>query len=318
MARPSPAVDRVVVVLNFLAAHPDEGFTLSELARHLDLNKATAHSLLNALAGAGYVLRHPSRLTYTLGPALVALGNAAVGASPAVDFARDEMRSLAEAFELECLATAAVGDEMVIVARSGVPGRLEAINELVQVGRRLPLVPPLGTVFKAWESDDEIERWLALVEQTTSEDQRLRYRAGLAAARRRGYVVGLEADPRATLGRALAQLAGDERAARVRDVLDSLVDELGHEDYILVDLEPGATYFVNHVVAPVFGTEGNVVLALSLFGFRGRLDSRQVDAYGTAVREACHRVTTSIHGREPTRAGETGPERPHRAGDTAA
>jgi len=154
MARPSPAVGRVVAVLNFLAAHPDDGFTLSELARHVDLNKATAHSMLNALADAGYVLRHPTRLIYTLGPALVALGNAVAGSSPAVDFARDEMRALAGRFELECLATTAVADEMVIVARSGVPSRVATVDELVQVGRRLPLVPPLGTVFKAWAGDD--------------------------------------------------------------------------------------------------------------------------------------------------------------------
>lgn len=302
MARPSPAVERVVAVLNFLAAHPDEGFTLSELARHLELNKATAHSLLNALADAGYVLRHPSRLTYTLGPALVGLGNAAAGSSPAVDFARDELRALAERFELECLATTAVGDEMVIVARSGIPGNLQVADELVQVGRRLPLVPPLGTVFKAWSPPDEIERWLALMGRTATHDETERYRAGLVAARDRGYVVGLEADPRATLGRALAQLADDERAARVRDVVESLVDELGHDEYVLVDLQARATYYVNHIVAPVFGSDGEVALALSLFGFRGRLTGSQVADLGGELRSACDRVTESIHGHAPEAA----------------
>ena len=167
------------------------------------------------------------------------------------------------------------------------------------MGRRLPLVPPLGTVFKAWAGRDEIERWLDLMGRTATTDEIDRYRAGLEAARDRGYVVGLEADPRATLGRALAQLAGDERAARVRDVVESLVDELGHDEYVLVDLRPTDTYYVNHVVAPVFGPDGDVVLALSLFGFRGRLTGRQVVQYGSAVQEACDRVTESIHGHAP-------------------
>lgn len=302
MARPSPAVNRVVGVLNFLAAHPDEGFTLSELARRLDLNKATAHSTLNALSESGYVLRHPTRLTYTLGPALIALGNAAAGSSPAVDFARDELRSLAERFELEALATAAVGDEIVILARSGVPRRLAALTDLVQVGQRLPLVPPLGTVFKAWASDEEVERWLALMGRSASPEEIDRYRAGLVAARRRGYVVGLEADPRATLGRALADLADDERSAQVREVVESLVDELGHEEYILVDLDREGSYLLNHMVAPVFGPDGDVVLALSLFGFRGRLRGEEVERYGQALREAADRVTDSIHGQAPERA----------------
>ena len=68
--RPAPGVERVVAVLNFLAAHPDESFTLSELARRLDLNKATCHALLMPLTQAGYLLRHPTRMNYTLGPAL--------------------------------------------------------------------------------------------------------------------------------------------------------------------------------------------------------------------------------------------------------
>src|SRR5207244_378633 len=49
VARPAPGADRVVRVLDFLAAHPDEPFTLSELARRLELNKATAHALLVTL-----------------------------------------------------------------------------------------------------------------------------------------------------------------------------------------------------------------------------------------------------------------------------
>src|SRR5205807_5671765 len=55
--RPAPGAERVVAVLNFLTAHPDESFTLSELARRLDLNKATCHALLMTLTDAGYLLR---------------------------------------------------------------------------------------------------------------------------------------------------------------------------------------------------------------------------------------------------------------------
>ena len=52
MARPAPAVERTVATLNFLAAHPDEPFTLSELSRRLDITKATAHTMLNAIASS--------------------------------------------------------------------------------------------------------------------------------------------------------------------------------------------------------------------------------------------------------------------------
>ena len=46
MARPAPAIDLTVALVTFLAAHPGRSFTLSDLARRLDLNKATAHRML--------------------------------------------------------------------------------------------------------------------------------------------------------------------------------------------------------------------------------------------------------------------------------
>ena len=53
MARSSPSVDRVVSVIELLAEHPDRGFSLTEVCRRLDLNKATAHALLSSLTRPG-------------------------------------------------------------------------------------------------------------------------------------------------------------------------------------------------------------------------------------------------------------------------
>ena len=126
-----------------------------------------------------------------------------------------------------------------------------------------------------------------------------RYHLALLAVRQRGYAVGSKPTPRAALGRALAQLAGVARPARVRGVVEQLIDELGHEEYILTELDPAATYMVNHLVAPVFGPDGGVVLALSLFGFRGPLSAEEVEDYGQRLLQATAAVTKSIHGREP-------------------
>jgi DNA-binding IclR family transcriptional regulator len=288
MARPSPGVERAIAVLDFLAAHPGEGFTLSELARRLDLNKATAHSLLATLTEAGYLLRNPTRLTFQLGPSLIALGAAAQSQFEAADFAREEMRSLSDELGLECLATTAVGDEMLIVSRAGPPRALGT----VQPGQRLPLTPPLGSVFMAWSDDEAIERWLSRAPVEDAEQ----YRAGLEATRDRGYAVGLEADPRATLGRALRGLAED---APARQLVDQLIDELGHQEYILTSIDRQARYLVNHLVAPVFGPDGDVVLALSLFGFGGAITGKQAEGYGDRLLEATTNVTKSVHGRTP-------------------
>jgi DNA-binding IclR family transcriptional regulator len=297
MARPAPGIERAVNVLNFLAAHPDEEFTLSELARRLHLNKATSHAMLAALTDAGYLLRHPARRTYTLGPALIALGNAAQFQFEAVEFARDEMRSLSEQLGLECLASTAVGDEIVIVARAGTP---QPLGVSVQLGQRLPLVPPLGTVFLAWAEPTEIDRWLRRLGPSADPAQLERCRAALAAVRERGYAVALEADARARLGRAVAELAQAPSRGRGREVVEELVEELGQEEYILLELEHAATYRINHISAPVFGPEGKVELTLTLVGFRDQLSAGQVPEYAERLLAAAVTVTKSIHGTAPS------------------
>ena len=87
MARPAPGADRSVAVLELLADHPDERFTLSEVARRCGLNKATAHALLSALTAHGILLRHPEEKRYSLGPRLIAIGDAAHRGYSAIDFA---------------------------------------------------------------------------------------------------------------------------------------------------------------------------------------------------------------------------------------
>ena len=289
--------DRVVRVLDFLAAHPDERFTLSELARRLELNKATAHALLVTLTDSGYLLRHPTDMTYSLGPALIALGSAAQGRFPTIDFARDVMRSLSEELGLEVLASAAVDWEIVILARAGAPLPLGAS---VPLGQRLPIVPPIGSVFVAWADDDEVDEWLRRVGPDAKPAELEHHRVSLEAIRKRGYAVTLEADAREQLGDALAQLAEDARAAKVRGVIEQVIAELSHEEYLLGDLDRRATYRVNTMGAPVFGPDRDVVLALFLVGFRGRLTGAEIEDHGHRLLRATRTVTKSVYGVEPT------------------
>ncbi len=284
MARPAPAVDRTVALLNFLAAHPDDPWSLSELARRLDLNKATAHAMLNTLTEAGYVLRHPVDKTFTLGPAVIAVGNAAaVRQYEIVDFARGEMQSLADELAVRCIASAAIGEEIVFLAASGDP---QPLGLHVQVGQRVPLVPPLGTVFVAWSSVEEIDEWLRRLGPNASEKELRRYRDAVDTVRRNGYSLGLEVPA----ARGLISREGDRRSA---------VSELGQNEYVLLELEHSASYRLSHIAAPVFGPDGRVALSLNLMGFRHELRSEQVPDLASRVTEATGRVTKAIHGKVP-------------------
>lgn len=279
MARSAPSIDRTVALLNFLASHPDEAFSLSDLSRRVGIAKPTAHAMLAALTGAGYLLRHPGEKTYALGPALVAVGAAAAARElDLVGYARDEMRRLADELDVEVVASAAVGEEIVMLARAGEP---EPFGVRLDVGQRLPLVPPLGTVFVAWSSPEDIDRWLRRVGASATESDLGRYRAAVDAVRRRGYLVGLEA-------------AGRERTGGTPTA--DLVEELGHQEYVLLELEQAARYRPSHMAAPVFGSDGSVVLALTLIGFRGQLRVERVPEIGERLLDAARTVTKAIGG----------------------
>ena len=77
MARSSPQTERLVDTLELLAAVPTEGRTLAEIARHLGVDKATCYPMLTELTKLGWLVRHPRRKTFHLGPSLVTLGRAA-------------------------------------------------------------------------------------------------------------------------------------------------------------------------------------------------------------------------------------------------
>ncbi len=274
MSRPALAANRAVAILNFLAAHPTDSFTLSDLASRLEINLASMHALLASLLDAGYVTRHPRLRTFTLGPTVVALGTAALEAQPVIDMARDAARDLARGTGLEVTLTAPAGDHIVFLVRAGDPSP-RGVSALV--GQRVPLLPPVGSVFVAW---GDANGWLSRARNPASLE------AVLAAVRHRGFSVGLDAPARRGLNVALHDLSLHPTQDDLRDSLNSYVTDLETGTYQPAEISPSLLYDVSHIAAPIFGSDGQVVLALTLIGFEASLRGRSVIAYGEQVRDA--------------------------------
>ena len=135
MSRGNPSVERAASVLALLSAEPERGFTLAEIVRQTELSKATVHALLASLTSNRWLLRYPAGPSYRLGPGLIALGEAARQGYPELPYAQDKMRELGTQLGLECMASAVVGSEIVILAKSGAPVPLSSTAAIGQPGQ---------------------------------------------------------------------------------------------------------------------------------------------------------------------------------------
>ncbi len=155
MARPSPQTSRLVDLVEALAARPDHGLSLTELAHHLGVTPATCHPMVTELAERGWLRRHPVRRTYRLGPALVALGRAAAGAAETQELARAALVELQRAHRVDGLVLMPGDDELTVVDL--VPDRR---GTGIDVGDQVPFRAPLGASVAAFSDAAVVERWL--------------------------------------------------------------------------------------------------------------------------------------------------------------
>jgi DNA-binding IclR family transcriptional regulator len=196
------------------------------------------------------------------------------------------MESLTTDLGHDCVASAAIHDEIVILARTGRP---QPFGVNVLPGMRVPLAPPLGTVFVAWSGQEEIDRWLARVGPSAAKRNIDRYRNAVEAVRARGFSIGVSTSGTKTL-------AG-------RRSLEESARNLPAE-YALLELD-NSSYMLRHIGAPVFGSRGEVVLALFLMGFQNEIPAQEVPKMADRLRLACGRISGAIDGRSPELA-ETG------------
>jgi DNA-binding IclR family transcriptional regulator len=292
MARPALSAARAVEVINFLAAHPTEAFTLSDLVDRLGINVASLHAVLNVLTESAFLARHPRHLTYTLGPTLVAVGAAALEHHLAIDVAREEAKALSARLDLDVAVTALAGHDVVFVARSG--GH-RPLGTPTHVGMRTPIRAPMGSIFYAWAHDDTVDAWLERSGPATAEEIELD-RAELEAVRARGFSVALEGAARRQLGTALEEVA--ERPRARRDV-DELLRRSGGRTAHLVVIDPKASYDVSSVSAPVFNAAGEVALAVNVVGFSPGTSGAAVISYGEEVLDTALVVSKQTRGNPP-------------------
>jgi DNA-binding IclR family transcriptional regulator len=291
--RPAPSVSRVVEVLNLLGDSSRDSATLSAIARRLDLNKATAHGILAVLLDRGYVIRDEDDGSYALGPAVTSVGRAAMWWQyEVVRVARLDMEQLADTTRTRCSAIARLGDDLIVIAVTGVPS---AATDAI-VGMRGRFLPPMGSVFATWGGPRVVEHWLT--DEPLTDEERSTMRDSLAAARDRGFSVSLHTPHRTELEQLLESLLNKSGTGNIQSAILSIMSEMVRDGSEVSDIRPDRQYHPRQISAPVFDERGDVVFALAVQG-RGVMSGAELHELGFAVSSAAARVTRMIGGQPP-------------------
>lgn len=163
--------------------------TLSEVAQHTGLTRATARRILLTLVELGYV--HQSSRSFSLTPKVLDLGYSYLSSFKVVELAQQPMERLVDAVRESSSMAVLDGEEIVYVAR--VPTtRIMTIS--LAIGSRLPAYPTsMGRVLLAGLPDSELDDFIsgAKLEKLTSRTitDRRRLRAAIEKVRFEGYAL---------------------------------------------------------------------------------------------------------------------------------
>ena len=291
----SPSVVRAGHVLGHLAAHPTSTFSASDLARALDIPRATCSSLLLGLAELGLVQRDAT-LAWGLGRGCITLGDAARTADPAIRIASAHAEELSRSERVTTAVSLRDGDSTRVVA---VHGAGPPTANRPHLGDSVRLVPPFGATHLAWSDEAEIDTWLDRALPSLDDAERARYRVAFEAVRSRGFSITVMSDPQSRFAEALARL-GDDPTADV--AIDEVLGEIAHSDYLTAELLPKGPIRVTQLSAPVFDRDGRVAVTIMMMGPDDELTTDQTMELGQHLLDAARRATQSLGGIRPERS----------------
>ncbi len=296
MPDPSNPTTRVLSVINFLAAHPTEAFTLAEIARHLGLSNGSAHRILTTMVEARYLSRNERHKTYSLGITLVAVGEAAVTKHRGIEVARREITRLAVELDLQCSIAARMDDELLLLAKEGSPQSLKGMS---RVGERQPLLPPVGLSHIAWSDAETIRRYIGQTDGYMSEAQQHYLLDALALIRQRGYSIAGFGPAMQRLRKVMFLPIGEARDETYWNNLLQWTATLSESELQLIDLEDAQQDGITYLSAPVFSPAGEVVFEVVVSGVPGNLSATEVARYADRLCAAAEIITSETHGRVP-------------------
>lgn len=208
-----------------------------------------------------------------------------------VDLVRPAMEAVAEDLHVDCMASLRVGEECVYVARAG---RRGDVRSSTQVGRRVPLRPPVGGPLMAWAGRSEQDAWIARAGPQSGWTPEVGHLV-LERIRARGYFVGLGHETYEDLWASLLSAGTGAPSGALNAKLDVLQADWGQHA-----LERERQYEVGILTAPVFGADGLPVVQLSLLGLPAPMTGREIEHAARQLLAAAKAASAAASGLGPT------------------
>ncbi|KMO79644.1 ArsR family transcriptional regulator [Mycolicibacterium chubuense] len=290
--RMSPPTDRVVAVLDFLAARPAERFGVSELARRLGLSKPTCLGIVTSLADAGYLVRDGVDKTYRLGPSLITLGHRAQESMRVSPTAREALRRLSAKFGITAALSGVIDDRITLLDIVAPPGARPG----VEVGQSYPFAPPVGLMFVLWD-DDAVREWLAREPTIPLRTDTDRLDRVIAGCRADGYLV----ERLTPGGRRLYSLMAGMSATlpdELRALLGELVSDIGERVSLREDRSARKRHDISVISAPVYDHYRRQAMVASMH-VGASLSEREIIERARAVVTSADEVTAQLGGSKP-------------------
>lgn len=287
MRRPALSASRSLDVIDFLATLPSTSFTMSQIARAVNINVATCHAILNELTARGYLSRSAAKKSYSLGPALIGIGNAAIRSQPLIARAQALATGLSQEHGVPVALTRLIGDEIVGIFSIHSDN---SAGKAARPGTRLPMIPPIGAPFLAWSSEQRIDAWIARRPDADNPDLVGRWRKELERVRERGFQVLLRSPVSGYFPQLLSELSAGES---VLDYKKYIIEHVGSSDVTMRQLEtiePDALYQVLLIAAPIFDESNQAVYNLCIGDLAAAVSGETIRMLADSLLGVCVRI----------------------------
>jgi DNA-binding IclR family transcriptional regulator len=281
---------RVVDVVELLVRAGEARMRFVDVARELNINQATAHSILKTLCDRSWASRDPVDKSFSVGPALAMIAARANLSRPLASAARAAAAEICREFNYPTSIIERAGDSLVITAFEG--GDYPEPPGIT--GDRIPFVPPFGVVFAAWGTPEEQRMW---VDRARADDATVEERLYdvLARTRQRGFDVDCTTPALAEAAQVVDSLNRAGLPQHVLRMLEALRNEFATIGLDFDDSSERSPDPIRTISVPVIDEHRRVALMIGVHPMR-TLSAKQIKAIGNRLLKAA----SALGGQKPS------------------